>query len=526
MNKMNLQVNNHSHNFSSTQKNLKIRKYLLSVFVIIALVIPNLHGSGQSQIDVMPPGGAGHNADSHFDHSERLTNQIIVKFTELDKENRTEAVGITDANRFSTTTGIEMTYVREMSGEAHIFSTPSMLTSVEIAHISKQISTLPEVAYAEPDSLMSHTLLPNDPLYPQQWHYFEPSSNNYGINMPPAWGLINNSPGGLTTVVVAVIDTGITQHIEFTGQTVPGYDFISDPRIANDGDGRDNDPSDPGDWITSAESASGFFAGCRIRNSSWHGSHVAGTIAAVTNNGIGVAGINWHAKILPVRVLGKCGGFLSDVVDGMRWAAGLAVPGVPANLNPARVLNLSLGGTGDCGDVYQSAINDINAVGATVVVAAGNNSINANGFRPANCNGVISVAATNRSGSKAWYSNFGGVIDISAPGGDFAAGILSTSNTGTQGPISDSFAWYQGTSMAAPHVSGVVSLLYTLNATLRWHQVRQILRLSVTPFPSGSTCNTTICGSGILNAHLAIQKLMPEDQTIYLPLIIKGGAHP
>ena len=165
---------------------------------------------------------------------------------------------------------------------------------------------------------------------------------------------------------------------------------------ANDGDGRDSNPSDPGDWVAANE----CFAGSAASNSSWHGTHVAGTIGAASNNGVGVAGINWSSKILPVRVLGKCGGTISDIADGMRWSAGLPVPGVPANANPAKVLNLSLGGSGACDATYQNAINAIVAAGTTVVVSAGNSNANASGFRPANCNGVITVAATNRNGSQ------------------------------------------------------------------------------------------------------------------------------
>src|SRR5262249_18704579 len=139
-------------------------------------------------------------------------------------------------------------------------------------------------------------------------------------------------------------------HPDLAGRYVGGYDFITNAQVANDGqfttatNDRDPDPSDPGDWITAAESASDFFAGCPIANSSWHGTHVAGTIGAASGNGTGVAGINWVSKILPARVLGKCGGYLSDIADAIQWSAGLSVPGVPNNPNPARVLNLSLGG--------------------------------------------------------------------------------------------------------------------------------------------------------------------------------------
>jgi serine protease len=473
------------------------------ILVIITLAVPNLLGSGnfQSQ-EIVPPDGLGNIIDDNYSGKGLKTNQIIIKYNESDSFH-TDAASPTQINRLSSVAGISLTYVREMSGEAHIFRLPSMMGTVALARIIEQLTLLNEVAYAEPDYIMRHTLTPNDPFYPQQWHYSDPSTGNYGINLPLAWDLSQDLP----SVVVAVVDTGITNHIEFQNQTVPGYDFISELLIANDGNGRDNDPSDPGDWITSAEDASGFFQGCGIRNSSWHGTHVAGTIGAASNNGIGVAGINWKVKILPVRVLGKCGGYTSDIADGMRWAAGLPVTGVPVNANPAKVINLSLGGAASCSTTYQNAINAINATGATIVVAAGNSNTNANTFQPANCNGVITVAATNKDGSKASYSNYGAIVDISAPGGDSLGGILSTLNTGTQGPAEETYAFYQGTSMAAPHVSGVASLIYATNSSLQWTQVLQVMQENVTPFPAGSTCTLSICGSGILNAYAALQAL-------------------
>jgi serine protease len=209
--------------------------------------------------------------------------------------------------------------------------------------LAAKISALPGVAYAEPDAIMVPLATPTDPNYGAQWDLVAPVAGKYGANLPTAW----DTSTGTSDVVVAVIDTGITNHADLAGQTVPGYDMISDPLVANDGDGRDADPSDPGDWVTSADTL-GYFAGCGVSNSSWHGTHVAGTIAALQNNGIGITGIAPGVKVEPVRVLGKCGGYTSDIADALRWAAGLNVPGVPANANPASVLSLSLGGTGAC----------------------------------------------------------------------------------------------------------------------------------------------------------------------------------
>ena len=342
-------------------------------------------------------------------------NQLIIRYRESVRSSGLVApASSNEIQRLSDTAGLPLAYFREMSGEAHVLQLPERLPTDQVWEIARKLMLLPEVEYAEPDAIMLPTLTPNDSRYGEQWHYFSPSAGNYGINAPGAWDITTGS----ASIVVAVIDTGITNHADLSGRTVQGYDFITDTLSANDGGGRDNDPSDPGDWITQAEHDSGHFEDCRVTNSTWHGTHTAGTIGAATNNGLGVAGVNWQSKILPVRVLGKCGGSLSDIADGMRWSAGLAVTGVPNNANPAKVLNLSLGGSGACETTYQNAINAITAAGSTVIVSAGNSNADASGFRPANCSGVITVAATNRNGNRANYSNYGSVVEISAPGGE------------------------------------------------------------------------------------------------------------
>jgi subtilisin family serine protease len=312
---------------------------------------------------------------------------------------------------------------------------------------------------------------------------------------------------------VAVIDTGITDHPDLTGRWVGGYDFIADMPTANDGNGRDNDPHDPGDWVTANMCGPGEPA----ESSSWHGTHVAGTIGAASNNGVGVAGINWVSPIVPIRVLGRCGGFTSDIVDGMRWAAGLTVSGVPANTNPAKVLNLSLGGGGSCGSTYQNAINAINGVGAIVVVSAGNSNANAANYQPASCNGVVTVGSTDRDGNRAFYSNFGTTVEISAPGGETNTnspspapqnGVLSTLNNGLTTPGTPSYMYYQGTSMAAPHIAGVLSLMASLDPSLNFAQSLQILQSTARAFPAGSNCSTSTCGSGIVDAAAALNAVL------------------
>jgi serine protease len=298
-----------------------------------------------------------------------------------------------------------------------------------------------------------------------------------------------------------VLDTGYRPHADLVANIVGGYDFISDTFVSNDGDGRDSDARDPGDWQTPNQCGDGDF---NSYPSSWHGTHVAGTIAAVTNNSTGVAGVAFGARVVPARVLGRCGGYTSDIADAMIWASGGTVSGVPANANVARVISLSLGGQGACDTTTQNAINSARSRGTVVVIAAGNENQNAANVSPANCSGVIVVAAVNRSGSHAYYSNFGSVVDVAAPGGDIRSsdsnGVLSTLNTGTTTPGSDTYAWYQGTSMATPHVSGVVALMLAKNSSLTPDDVESRLKSSTRAFPG--TCSQ--CGTGIVDALAAV----------------------
>ena len=360
------------------------------------------------------------------------------------------------------------------------------LDAAESELLMRRLAADPNVEYVEVDQLMRHTLTPNDPRLSEQWGFGTSASS---INVRPAW---DKSTG--TGVVVAVIDTGITNHPDLNANILPGYDFISDAAMARDGGGRDNNANDEGDWYAANECGAGYPAS----NSSWHGTHVAGTIAAVTNNAVGVAGTAYNAKIVPVRVLGKCGGYTSDIADAIVWASGGTVSGVPANANPAEVINMSLGGSGSCSTTYQNAINGAVSRGTTVVVAAGNSNTNVSSAVPANCPNVIAVAATTSAGARASFSNYGTGIDISAPG----ASILSTLNTGTTVPGSASYASYNGTSMAAPHVAGVVELMQAAATTaLTPAQVESILKSTARPLPGACSGG---CGAGIANADAAV----------------------
>jgi len=348
----------------------------------------------------------------------------------------------------------------------------------------------PDVEYAEPDRIMLPLFTPNDPMYTQQWHYYDAKG---GLNLPAAW---DKSTGA--GINVAVIDTGYRPHADLSGQILPGYDFITSAAIAADGNGRDGDASDPGDSTIAGQCGGGLPA--QDDASSWHGTHVAGTIAARTNNGVGVAGVAYGAKVVPVRVLGKCGGYTSDIADAMIWASGGAVTGAPANPNKARVLNLSLGGSGACDTTTQNAINSARSRGAVVVVAAGNSNVNASNANPANCAGVITVAAVGRSGGKASYSNYGANVDVAAPGGDSGAAILSTWNAGASTPAGDNYGYMMGTSMATPHVAGVAALMLAKNPNLTPDEVEAKLKATARAFPAA--CSG--CGAGIVDAAAAV----------------------
>ncbi|MEW6764301.1 MAG: S8 family peptidase [Pseudomonadota bacterium] len=410
---------------------------------------------------------------------------------------------------FDDAAGVSLTHVRSLGMRTQVLRLPWPMRPAEARAYAARLVERGVALAAEPDLRVFRSLVPNDPGYVSQWHYQAVSSSNYGINLPPAW----DATTGSSSVVVALIDSGLRPHADIdqnitdaSGRALPGYDFISDVPTANDGDARDSDPSDPGDWVSATESSTtgGDFEGCVVEDSSWHGTHLGGTLAALSNNGIGVAAIDWNARLLPVRVLGKCGGLQSDVIDGMRWAAGLAVPDAPQNTTPARVLNMSFNGSGACGSALQAAINDVRANKAMVVVAAGNENSNADNYFPGNCSGVINVTATTRQGQRAFYSNYGNAVSIAAPGGDSSDPILSTSNDGTTLPGNDIYAGLIGTSMATAHVSGVVSLMLSENAALTPDDVLAILRDTATAFPSASGCTTSTCGAGIVNAETAV----------------------
>lgn len=429
----------------------------------------------------------------------------------------------------------------------------------------------PDVEGAWVDERVRIAAAPNDPRYAGgqttitptsgQWYLRAPDSTIVSaINAEAAWDV---TPGS-AAIVVAVIDTGVRpDHPDLVGKLLPGYDFVSedspgDFTSANDGNGRDNDPSDPGDWISAAENASGPLAGCGESPSSWHGTQTSGLVGAATNNAIGMAGAGRNVRIVPVRALGKCGGFQSDVVAAMRWAGGLSNDPVP-NPYPARVINLSLGSPGPCaGQPYESAINELVAAGVHVVVSAGNDAGLA-ASKPANCSGAIGVAGLRHSGTKSLFSSIGPELTIAAPAGncvDLTIGqclypMLTTTNVGTTTPAAsaytDGFDITFGTSFSAPLVAGAVALMVSTNPSLTPAQVRALLRSTARPFPTtGGTpgtltcrapdnteqdecyCTSTTCGAGMLNAAAAVQQAAATRATTALafatPIAPEPGA--
>jgi subtilisin family serine protease len=372
----------------------------------------------------------------------------------------------------------------------------------------------PGVVGVIPDIRALPLIDPIDPYYASQWDMHAPTTGKEGAaNVSPAWG--NTTGAG---IVVAVIDTGSTNHPDLIANTPEGWgvDMIENSATARDGDERDMNPTDEGDWWSYP--------------SSWHGTHVAGTIGAAQND-IGISGVAPNVSMLHVRVLGAGGGSFNDVIDGIRWAAGLTTSwdgrpwsafGLTNNAHPADVINMSLGGGSSCWSTLQDAISQARAAGTVVVTAAGNSFRDAANFTPANCNDTVTVAATGRAGGLANYSNFGSSIDIAAPGGDMSrdSGILSTIGTGASTLTGYSYTNYQGTSMAAPHVAGVAALVASQHPTWGPSQIEAAIYAGVRPFPADAVrpCVTTSetptgsqhqCGVGLLDAVGALDMGQP-----------------
>ncbi|HEX7027446.1 MAG TPA: S8 family serine peptidase, partial [Gammaproteobacteria bacterium] len=310
---------------------------------------------------------------------------------------------------------LPLRHLRTLGDLSSVYSLGRFQKLDEVKAVAAELMRRDDVEYVEPDLRRYPQFVPNDADYSNQWYLHETAG---GINAEPAWDITF----GNSSVVIALIDSGILPHNDLV-RVLPGYDFIAeDPPpepdlyfTANDGDGRDEDPSDPGDAVPEDRCDP---AGSPAENSTWHGTKLAGIVAAETNNNSGLAGIDQQAWVLPVRALGRCGGYLSDIADAIRWAAGLSVPGVPDNPTPADVINLSLGAAGVCSHTEQQAIDAAVANGTVVVVAAGNEGGFISDSAPANCENVITVTATTRQGAETCYTNIGTGADLAAPGGN------------------------------------------------------------------------------------------------------------
>ena len=360
-----------------------------------------------------------------------------------------------------------------------------------------------DVEYAEPNYIAQPHGDPTDQFYPAMWHYQMAGTAPLvpgGISLSAAW----QRSVGSREVVVAVIDTGqIFEHPDIGGSSNlgSGFDMISTTAQANDGDGRDPDPTDAGDAAATGE----CYPGSPPSGDSWHGTHVSGTIGAgLTNNQMGIAGVNWEVTILPIRVLGKCGGTFADINDAIRWAAGLAVPGLEPNRTPAKVINMSLGATVACPQSQQEAITDAYNAGAMVVVSAGNNAADASGNSPASCEHVVTVAASDARGFLAdRYSAFGDTIEILAPGGDVRRDDNGDGQPdGVLSYVRDGVAWYNGTSMAAPHVAGVAAWILAQDLSLSPDDVLHLLQDNALARDSSQCPNP--CGAGLLHANIIL----------------------
>ncbi len=442
------------------------------------------------------------------------TGRLIVKYRQPDSAPGfiTKSVGQFDRAKWRAKKGLLLS--RDLSGTQELvtpYSRPVQTpqTRVQIraranAQVSAQIlvdagadgNQAAEVEFVSPEYIRQPLVFPNDPLFQgnlvqgNQSYLYE---GTYSAHAPGAWDITTGSE----TSVIAIVDTGVLNHPELQERSVPGigYDFVSannpdDFTNANDGDGRDSDPTDPGDH-------------CLGQASSWHGTEVASVAGAQANDAQGIAGIDWNARLLHARALGRCGGTDADIIDAVRWSAGITVPGLPVNDNPAQVVNLSIGGTTECTLAWQDVIDQLNELNVNVVIAAGNEAMNALRSAPANCANVITVASSDMNGElDSFFTNYGLKVTVGAPGRD----ILLATNEGITDYVEtgNTYVKESGTSLSAAIVSGTVSLMHSLNPDLTSADVRAILQHSATPFGQTGECSGYYCGAGVLNMSRAL----------------------
>lgn len=406
-----------------------------------------------------------------------VPGEVIVRFEEANLS-ESEALSRVQLAGYRAVYKGAITEHLHLIGYAPLY--PGVMRALATEALAQSVQGMRGVRYAEKNARVYAFKTPNDPGYSRQWHYRM-------MNLPAAWDITTAG------VAVGIIDSGIVRHPDLNGRVVQGVDLISDVASSGDGDGRDMDATDMG-----KDQPNG--------SSSWHGSHVAGTVGAVSNEGAGVAGVTWSGPIVPVRALGRDGGSFADIAAGIQWAVGNAVPGLRTNANPVKVINMSLGGASPPSQALQEVIDDAVAEGVIIVVAAGNDNVDASAFSPCNQDNVICVGATRFNGKRASYSNYGANVDVMATGGEVAEDLDGDGKPdGVLSPILDDdgtpvWAYYQGTSMASPHVAGIVALMKAQNPSLTSGEVEQILTATADP---SSQCGEG-CGAGLVNAQAAV----------------------
>lgn len=476
--------------------------------------------------------------------------RVIVKLRSDVSVSMKQALAADRTAAMTRIAGVKVRAGAELAPGMQVWRASGLTSEALAAKLTQQA----DVEYAQPDRLKKIRAVPDDALFGQQWYL--QSTQIASINALAAWDFIHGSP----SVTVAVIDTGIRpSHPDLANKILPGFDFVSGLSEAADGDGWDSDPSDPGDGLTTQDLATAGLAGCgggadgsQPVNSSWHGTKVSGIAAAQGNNAAGISGVGWDLKILPVRALGKCGGLDSDIIAAMRWAAGIEVKGAPLNPNPAKILNLSLGGQNSCSRAFADSVADVIAAGTLVVAAAGNNTGPVE--EPGNCPGVLAVAGVRHEGNKVGYSSYGREVGISAPAGNCVNEtgaclfpFYTTSNDGQFTPRNDIYTGQAneitvGTSFATPLVAGVAGLMLSAHPDLSPAQLIGRMKNGAKAFVFDDSlptcpvvvsdssnkvgqcnCTSTTCGAGLLNALGAVyEALRPITRFVVTGDLIAG----